>query len=101
MLNLSLIVLQSVPPLCDYEVWIDIERGVEAKRYLCNMVELNMIEEFCAYRMAEHKRAAYLAMLHEMAHEEYKEKRDEEGAWKREKARRANEAYARGGRDRS
>jgi hypothetical protein len=33
MLNLSLIVLQPMPPLCDYMVWIDIERGVEAKHY--------------------------------------------------------------------
>jgi hypothetical protein len=34
MLNLSLIVLQPVPPLCDYKVWIDTKRGMEAKRYL-------------------------------------------------------------------
>jgi hypothetical protein len=27
MLNLSFIVLQSMPPLCDYKVWIDTERG--------------------------------------------------------------------------
>jgi hypothetical protein len=63
MLNLTLIVLQSIPPLCDYKVWIDTERGVEVKRYLCNMVELNMMdEEFCTYRMAERKCVAYFAM---------------------------------------
>jgi hypothetical protein len=32
-----------------------------------------------------------------MACEGYKEKREEERAWKREKARRTKEAYARGG----
>jgi hypothetical protein len=36
-------------------------------------------------------------MHHEMNHEEYKEKREEEKAHKREKSRHANEAYARGG----
>jgi hypothetical protein len=75
MLNLSLIVLQPVPSLCDYKVWIGTERGVEVKRYLRNMVELNMMEEeLCARRMAECKRAAYFAMRSEMAREEYKEK---------------------------
>jgi hypothetical protein len=44
-LNLSLIVLQSVPPSCNYKVWIDTERGVVEKYYLRNMVELNMMEE--------------------------------------------------------
>jgi hypothetical protein len=38
MLNLLLIVLQLVPPLCDYKVWIDTERGEKAKHHLCNMV---------------------------------------------------------------
>jgi hypothetical protein len=67
--------------LCDYKVWIDTERGVEAKRYLCNIVELNMMEEeFHVCRMAERKHAAYFAMQHEMPHEEYKEKRVEERA---------------------
>jgi hypothetical protein len=36
MLNLSFI---------DYKMWIDTERDAEAKRYLHNMVELNMMEE--------------------------------------------------------
>jgi hypothetical protein len=87
MLNLSLIVLQPVASLCDYKVWIDTERGAEAKCYLHNMVELNMMEEeeFRARRMAERKRAAYFAIQREMAHDEYKEKR-EEMAQKREKA---------------
>jgi hypothetical protein len=90
MLNLSLIVLQPVPPLCDYKVWINIERGVELKRYLRNMVELNMMEEeFRACRMVERKCTAYFAMQREMAHEEYKDKQEEERAWKHEKARRA------------
>jgi hypothetical protein len=93
MLNLSLIVLQPVPPLCDYKVWIDTERGAEAKHYLCNMVELNMMEEeFCARRMAERKRIAYFGMQREMAREEHKEKFEEERARKHEKARRAKEA---------
>jgi hypothetical protein len=70
MLNLSSIVLQFVPPLCDYKVWIDTERGAKAKRYLCNMVELNMMEEeFCARRMAERKHAIYFAMQRKMARE--------------------------------
>jgi hypothetical protein len=51
------------------------------------MVEINMMEkEFYARRMAERKRAAYFAMQREMAHDECKEKREEERAWKREKA---------------
>jgi hypothetical protein len=54
-----------------------------------------MEEEFRARRMTERKRAAYFAMQHEMAREEYKDKR-EERARKREKARRAKEVYARG-----
>jgi hypothetical protein len=75
MLNLSLIVLQHVLPLCDYKVWIDTERGAKAKCYLHNMVQLNMMEEeFYAHRMAEHKHATYFAMQHEMAQDEYKEK---------------------------
>jgi hypothetical protein len=87
MLNLLLIALQPVPPLCDYKVWIDTEKGAEVKHYLHNMVELNMIEEeFHAHRMAECKRAAYFAMQREMKHEEYKEKREEEKAQKCEKA---------------
>jgi hypothetical protein len=75
MLNLSLIVLQTVPPLCDYKVWIDTERGAEAKCYLHNMIELNMMEDdFHAHRMAERKRAAYFVIQREMARDEYKEK---------------------------
>jgi hypothetical protein len=82
-LNLSLIVLQLVFPLCDYKVWIDTERGEEAKNHLRHMVELNLMEEeFRARRMDR---------------EEYKEKREEERARKCEKARRAKEAYERGG----
>jgi hypothetical protein len=97
LLNLALIVLQLVPPLCDYKVWIDTERGAAVKRHLRNMVELNMMEEFCGRRMAERKCATYFAMKREMACEEFKEKREEERARKREKARRAKEAYAKGG----
>jgi hypothetical protein len=87
MLNLSLTVLQHVPPLYDYKVWIDTERDTEVKCYLYSMVELNMMEEeFHARRMEEHRRAAFFARQHEIDHEEYKEKREEERACKREKA---------------
>jgi hypothetical protein len=74
-LNLSLTVLQHVPPLCDYKVWIDIERDAEAKCYLCSMVELNMMEEeFRVHRMEERRCAAFFARRREMNREEYKEK---------------------------
>jgi hypothetical protein len=97
LLNLTFIVLQPVPLLCDYKVWIDTERGVEAKCHLRNMVELNMIEEeFRDRRMTERKRTAYFGMKREMAREEYKEKREEERAQKREKARRVMEVYVKG-----
>jgi hypothetical protein len=70
-----LIVLQLVPPLCDYKVWIDIDRGEEAKHLLRNMVELNMMEEeFHARRTAERKCTAYFAMKCEMDCEEDKGK---------------------------
>jgi hypothetical protein len=49
------------------------------------MVELNMMEEFHAHRMAKRKRTAYFTMQHEMDCEEYKEKREEERAKKRER----------------
>jgi hypothetical protein len=63
MLNLLLIVLQLVPPLCDYKVWIDTERGEKVKHHLRNIVQLNMMEEeFHARRMEEHRRTAYFAM---------------------------------------
>jgi hypothetical protein len=61
LLNLPLIVLQSVPPLCEYKVWIDTERGAELKHHLRNMIELNMMEEFPARRMVERKSTAYFA----------------------------------------
>jgi hypothetical protein len=71
----SLLVLQPVPPLCDYKVCIDTERGAEAEHYLYLMDELNMMEEeFCTRRMEEHKRAAYFAMQCEMDREHEKEK---------------------------
>jgi hypothetical protein len=44
-LNLSLTILQLVHLLCDYKVWIYIERDAEVKCYLHSMVELNMMEE--------------------------------------------------------
>jgi hypothetical protein len=87
-----------VPPLCDSKMWIDTKRGEKAKHHLCNMVQLNMMEEvFRARRMEERRCAAYFAMQHEMDREEYKEKREEERAQKCEKARRVKKAYARGG----
>jgi hypothetical protein len=56
MLNLSLIILQPVFPLCDYKVWIDTKRGEEAKNYLRRMVELNLMEEeFRARRTVERR----------------------------------------------
>jgi hypothetical protein len=68
-------------------VWIDTERGEEAKNNLYRMVELNLMEEeFCARRTAEHRRAVFFASQREMDREEYKEKREEERAQKREKA---------------
>jgi hypothetical protein len=63
MLKLSLIVLQPMFPLCDYKVWIDTERGEEAKCHLCHMVELNLMEdEFYARRMAERRHDTYFVM---------------------------------------
>jgi hypothetical protein len=98
MINLLLIVLLLMPPLCDYKVWIDTKRGEKAKHHLHNMVQLNMMEEeFHARRMEEHRCAAYFAMQREMDREECKVKQEEERAHKLEKARRAKEAYARGG----
>jgi hypothetical protein len=62
------------------------------------MVELNMMEEeFHGHKMVERKRAAYFAMKREMAHEQYKEKREEERELKHEKARRVKKTYAKGG----
>jgi hypothetical protein len=77
-------------------VWIDTEKGEEAKHHLRNMVNLNMMEEFHVLKMEEHRHAAYFAIQCEMDHEEYKEKR-EERVRKHEKVRCAKEAYARGG----
>jgi hypothetical protein len=86
-LNLSLTVLQHVPPLCDYKVSIDTERDAEVKCYLHSMVELNMMEEeFRACRMEEHRRAAFFARQRDMDREEYKEKRKQERTRKHEKA---------------
>jgi hypothetical protein len=60
---LLLIVLQSVPSLCNYKVWIDIKRGEKAKHHLRNMMQFNMMEdEFRARRMEERRRATYFAM---------------------------------------
>jgi hypothetical protein len=98
MLNVSLLVLQFVPSLCDYKVWIDTERDAEAKHFLCLMVELNTMEqEFCTRRMEKCKCAAYFAMQRKMKREHEKEKREEERAWKHEKAHLVKEAYARHG----
>jgi hypothetical protein len=49
------------------------------------MVELNMMEEeFCARRMEERRGTTYFAMQREMDREEYKEKREDKRARKRE-----------------
>jgi hypothetical protein len=85
-------------PLCDYKMWIDTERGEEAKNHICRIVKLNLMEEkFRARRTAEHRRVVFFTSQCEMDCEEYKEKREEERARKREKARRAKAAYERGG----
>jgi hypothetical protein len=87
-----------MPPLCDYKVWIDTDRDAEVKHYLHSMIKLNMMEEkFRARMMEEHRCATFSARQCEMDHEEYKEKREQEMARKREKAQRAKEAYERGG----
>jgi hypothetical protein len=79
MLNLSLIVLRPVFSLCDYKVWIDTQRGEEAKHHLRRMVKLNLMEEeICICRIAERRRAIFFARQREMDREEYKEKREEE-----------------------
>jgi hypothetical protein len=97
-LNLSLIILQPVPPLSDYKVWIDTERGAKVKCYLYSMAELNMMEEeFRGRRMEERWCAALFARQREMGREEYKEKQEQETARKHEKARHEKEAYEQGG----
>jgi hypothetical protein len=80
MLNLSLIILQSVFPPRDYKVWIDTERGEEAKNHLHRMVELNLMEEFRAPRTVERRRVVFFARPREMDREAYKEKWEEERA---------------------
>jgi hypothetical protein len=86
MINELFIILQHVPPLCDYKVWIDVVRGPEVISYLCLMVRLNMMEEeFRVCRMEEHKCTTYFAMHRETNHERDKEKREEERAHKCEK----------------
>jgi hypothetical protein len=62
-------ILQHVPPLCDYKVWIDTVRGSKVISYLCLMARLNMMEEFCARRMGERRRVTYFAMRREKARE--------------------------------
>jgi hypothetical protein len=80
-LNLSFTILQHVPPLCEYNVWIDTERDAEAKCYLRSMIDLNMMEEeFHAHRMEECRHATFFVRQHEMDCEEYKEKREQERA---------------------
>jgi hypothetical protein len=52
-----------VPPLRDYKVWIDTERGEKVKHHLRNMVQhIMMEEEFRARRLEERRRAAYFTM---------------------------------------
>jgi hypothetical protein len=67
-------------------VWIDTERGEEAKNHLRRKVELNLMEEeFRARRTVEHRHAVFFASQREMDREKYKEKREEERARKHEK----------------
>jgi hypothetical protein len=53
--------------------------------------------EQCPVLPIERKHAAYFAMQREMAREEYKGKREEERAWKCEKAQHVKEVYDRVG----
>jgi hypothetical protein len=92
--NQVFVILQHVPPLCDYKVFIDTVRGPEVIKYLCSMVRVNMMEELCAHRMEECRCATYFAMHREMDREHEKEKREEERVRKRKKVRHVKEAYA-------
>jgi hypothetical protein len=77
-LNLSLTILQHVPLLCDYKVWIDTERGAKVKRYLHSMIELNMMEEeFRGRRMEERRCATFFVRQCEIDREEYKERQEQ------------------------
>jgi hypothetical protein len=82
MINEVFVILQHIPLLCDYKVWIDTVRGPEVISYLYSMAQLNMMEEdFYAHRMEEHKHASYFAM------------REEEREQKHEKARRTKISF--------
>jgi hypothetical protein len=79
--NEVFIILQLVPPLCDYKVWIDTVRGLKAISYVYLMARINMMgEELCARRIEERRHAVYFTMRCEMDHEQEKEKREEERA---------------------
>jgi hypothetical protein len=52
------------------KVWIDTERGEEAKNHLRRMVELNLMEEeFRTRRTAEHRRVVFFVSQREMDRE--------------------------------
>jgi hypothetical protein len=69
-IEVFLILQHAPPPRCDYKVWIDPVRGLEAISYLCSMAHLNMMEEeFHTHRMEECKHAAYFSMRREMDRE--------------------------------
>jgi hypothetical protein len=75
MINAFFVVLQPIPPLCDYKVRIDNERGLEVISSLCSITQLNMMEEqFRAHRMVKHQHAAYFAMHREIDCEQDKKK---------------------------
>jgi hypothetical protein len=74
--NEVFIILQLVPPLCDYKVWIDTDRSGGDILPLFDDSANMMKEEFYDSRM---------------------EKREDERAQKCNKARRVKKAFARGG----
>jgi hypothetical protein len=98
MLSVNLFFLQKVPILCDYKVWIDHERGKDAKAHLRRMICLEMWEEeISEKRRAERERDEYFKARHEATTEEYQRRCEEERECKREHARHAKAAFEHGG----
>jgi hypothetical protein len=79
-------------------VWIDHERGEDAKAHLRRMIRLEMWEEeIREKRRAERERDEYFKAHHEAATEEYQRRCEEERERKREHACRAKAAFECGG----
>jgi hypothetical protein len=64
-------VLQTSPPLCDFEQWIDIEIKEEDKEYLCRMKEL--LEQRWQGEATEKERKEELERRHAAEHKEERE----------------------------